>query len=349
MVRIEGIMFEIAVITVILALVFTFTNGFQDASSLAATFIASRSATPKQGVTFIAIMSVLGAVLGGSAVAFTLTGLITTGSGAGTVLILFVAITVAIGWNLVTWWSGLPSSSSHALIGGLIGAGIASAGIGGVFWGIGGLTGQPYQLEGVVKILVFFIFSIIIGFAGSFLLHKLTMLLLRNAKRKINTNIIRLNWMAAAAMGFFNGANDTQKQLGIIALVLFASGLSSTTEVPGWSRIACAVLLSAGIISGGWRVMHTLGNRLFKIEPIHSFDSQFSSGAAIAISTIAGAPVSSTQVITSSVLGVGAAENARRVKWSVGKDIIIAMLVTIPLTALASALMYLIISPFAGV
>ncbi len=341
-------MSEIAVITILLALIFTFTNGFQDASSLAATLIASRSATPKQGVTLIAAMSFLGAVLGGSAVVFTLTGLITTGSGTGTVLILFVAITVAIGWNLITWWFGLPSSSTHALIGGLIGAGIASAGIGGVFWGIGGLAGPSHQLEGVMKILVFFILSIIIGFAGSFVLHMLTMLLLRNAKRKINNGIMRLNWMAAAAMAFFNGANDTQKQLGIIALVLFASGLSSTTDVPAWARIACAVLLSAGIIGGGWRVMHTLGNRLFRIEPIHSFGSQFSSGAAIAISTIAGAPVSSTQVIISSVLGVGAAENARRVKWSVGKDILIAMLVTIPLTTLAAALIYTIIAPFTG-
>jgi PiT family inorganic phosphate transporter len=265
------------------------------------------------------------------------------------VWILFVAITVAIGWNLITWWFGLPSSSTHALIGGLIGAGIASSGIGGVFWGLGALAGPTHQLEGVIKILVFFIISIIIGFAGSFLLHRTTMLMLRNAKRKINNGILHLNWIAAAGMGFFNGANDTQKQLGIIALVLYAAGMSSTLDVPFWGRVVCAVLMSAGVIGGGWRIMHTLGNRLFKIEPIHSFDSQFSSGAAIAISTIAGAPISSTQVITSSVLGVGAAENARKVKWSVGKDIIIAMLVTIPLTAFASALIYTVISPFIGV
>jgi len=342
-------MFEIAFITVILALIFTFTNGFQDASSLAATLIASRSATPKQGVVFIALISFLGAILGGSAVAFTLTGLITTDSGPATVWILFVAMAIAISWNLLTWWFGLPSSSTHALIGGLIGAGIASTGTGGVLWGLGGLMGPSHQLEGVMKVLVFFILSIIIGFAGSFLLHRATMLMLRNAKRTINNGIIRLNWIAAAGMGFFNGANDTQKQLGIIALVLYAAGQSSSLDLPVWARFACAVLMSAGIISGGWRIMHTLGNRLFKIEPIHSFDSQFSSGAAIAISTIAGAPVSSTQVITSSVLGVGAAENARRVKWSVGKDILIAMLLTIPLTTLAAALMYHLISPFTGV
>lgn len=342
-------MLEIAFATVLLALVFTFTNGFQDASSLAATLIASRSTSPKQGVILIASVSFLGAILGGSAVAFTLSGLITTGSETATIWIMFVAITVAICWNLITWWFGLPSSSTHALIGGLIGAGIASAGIGGVLWGIGSLVGPSHQLEGVMKILVFFVISIIIGFAGSFILHKVTMLLLRNAKRQINTGIVHLNWIAAALMGFFNGANDTQKQLGIIALVLFAAGQSSTLDVPFWGRITCAMLMSAGIIGGGWRVMHTLGNRLFKIEPIHSFDSQFTSGAAIAISTIAGAPISSTQVITSSVLGVGAAENARRVKWAIGKDILIAMLVTIPVTTFLAAVMYTAISLFTGV
>lgn len=341
-------MFEIAIITVILAFIFTFTNGFQDASSLAATLIASRSATPKQGVIFIALLSFLGAILGGSAVAFTLSGLISAGSDVATVWIMFVAITVAIGWNIITWWYGLPSSSTHALIGGLIGAGIASAGPAGVLWGIGSLAGPSHQLEGVVKIFVFFIASIVIGFAGSYLLQKLTMLMLRNASRNVNKGIIRLNWIAAALMGFFNGANDTQKMLGIIALVLFAAGLSSTLDVPFWARAGCAVLMSAGMIGGGWRIMHTLGNRLFKIEPVHSFDSQFSSGAAIAVSTIAGAPVSSTHVITSSVLGVGAAENARRVKWSVGKDILIAMLVTMPLTAIMAALIYWGISPFTG-
>jgi PiT family inorganic phosphate transporter len=294
-------------------------------------------------------MTFLGAILGGSAVAFTLSGLLITGSGAETVWILFVAIAVATGWNLLTWYFGLPSSSTHALIGGLIGAGIASAGIGGVYWGLGELMGPSHQLAGIAKVLVFFVVSLIIGFAGGFLMHKVTMLLLRNAKRQINTGIVRLNWVAAAVMGFFNGANDAQKQLGIIALVLFAAGLSVSLDVPLWARVSCAVLLPAGMIGGGWRIMHTLGNRLCKIEPVHSFDSQFSSGMSIAVSTIAGAPVSSTHIIISSILGVGAADNIRRVKWAVGKEILIAMVVTIPFTMLISAILYYLISPFTGV
>lgn len=149
-------------------------------------------------------------------------------------------------------------------------------------------------------------------------------------------------------MAFFNGANDSQKQLGIIALVLFAAGESAAVEVPLWARLTCAVLLALGTLGGGWRIMRTLGRRIFKIEPIHSFDSQVSSAATIALSTLAGAPVSSTHVITTSVIGVGAAENPQRVHWGVGKEIVGAMVVTIPGTALSGALVYFVISLFTG-
>jgi PiT family inorganic phosphate transporter len=149
-------------------------------------------------------------------------------------------------------------------------------------------------------------------------------------------------------MAFSNGANDSQKQLGIIALALFAAGLSAATDVPIWARVACALLIALGTLSGGWRIMNTLGRRIFRIEPVHSFDSQVFSSSSIALSTLAGAPVSSTQVITMSVLGVGAAENAKKVKWEVGKHIIVAMAVTIPVTMAIAAGMYLILSPFTG-
>lgn len=341
-------MFEIAIITVLLAFAFTFTNGFQDASSIAATFIASRSATPKQGVILVAAVSFLGAILGGSAVAFTITGLLLIPSADQTVLVLLVALLTATLWNIITWAVGLPSSSTHSLIGGLVGGGIAAAGLGSISWGLDQLLNPPHQFTGLLKIFFFFVISILIGFSGSFLMHKCTGFLLRNAKRTANTTIIRLNWCAAAVMGFTNGANDSQKQLGIIALALFASGLSTTAEMPMWARISCAILISMGTLSGGWRIMNTLGRRIFRIEPIHSFDSQFFSSASLAFSTFAGAPVSSTQVITMSVIGVGAAENPKKVKWSIGKHILIAMLVTIPVTILISAVLYWLISPLTG-
>jgi len=342
-------MIEIAGFTILIAFMFTFTNGFQDAASIAATFIASRSAQPRQGIIFVAVMVFLGALLGGTAVAFTLSGLLTMDANDETVFVLLVALIVATGWNLLTWKHALPSSSTHALIGGIIGAGIASAGLGGVYWGVIELVQSPHELVGVAKVLVFLVLSVVVGFIGSYCMHKGSGLLLRNAQRSINRRIMHLNWIAAGAMGFGNGANDSQKQLGIIALVLFAAGQSASIAIPLWARIVCAVLLALGTIGGGWRIMNTLGNRIFKIEPIHSFDSQVFSGVSIGLSTLAGAPVSSTHIISSSIIGVGAAENPKKMHWSVGKNVVVAMLVTIPVTAVLSACAYLILFAIWGV
>lgn len=342
-------MLVIVISAVILAFIFTFTNGFQDASAIAATFIASKSASPRQGIVFVASTCILGAVFGGSAVAFTLSELVETDSGLTTVLVVTVGLVSAIFWNLLTWKYGLPSSSTHALIGGLIGAAIAAAGTGSVYWGFSELILPPHELTGFVKIIFFLVISVIIGFVGSYLMQKTTSFMLRNAKRTVNKNIIRLNWIAAALMSFSNGANDSQKQLGIIALVLFSAEITSAMEVPFWARIGCAVLLGLGTLGGGWRIMNTLGNRIFKLHPVHSFDSQFSSGLSIGISTFFGAPVSSTHVISTSIIGVGAAENPKKVRWTTGRDIVAAMIVTIPITMIISGMIYHIISYIARV
>lgn len=341
-------MIEIALLTILLAFAFTFTNGFQDASSIAATFISSRSATPRTGIALVAAMSFFGVLGGGSAVAFTLTGLVSLPTHGMEIAVLFSALATAILWNIVTWKYGMPASSTHALVGGLVGAGIAAAGTGSIFWGVDELLSPTPGLDGFMKILAFFIISILIGFFGSYVMHRATAVLLRNAERSANRTIIGLNWCAAAVMAFSNAANDSQKQLGMIAMMMVASGLALTMEVPLWARFACAILLTLGTVSGGWRIMNTLGRRIFRIEPIHSFDSQIFSASSIALSTAAGAPVSSTQVITMSVLGVGAAENPRKVKWEVGRHVVTAMIVTIPATMLISALLYLVVSPFIG-
>jgi PiT family inorganic phosphate transporter len=343
------VMFEIAVLTILLAFAFTFTNGFQDASSIAATFIASRSASPRSGILLVAGMSLLGAIFGGSAVVFTMAGLISLPHGMVELAVLFVALVTATAWNIITWKFGLPSSSTHSLIGGLVGGSIAAAGTSGVLWGFAELTAPEPELTGFMKIITFFVLSVLIGFAGSYVMHKTTSFLMRNAERQKNRKIVLLNWFAAALMAFFNGANDPQKQMGMIAMVLVAAGFAATPDVPLWARFACAILMALGTISGGWRIMNTLGRRIFRIEPVHSFDSQFFSASSIAISTVAGAPVSSTHVITMSILGVGAAGNPRKVQWGVGRDIILAMVITIPVTMLIAGLLYLIISPLAGV
>lgn len=341
-------MIALAILTVLLAFAFTFTNGFQDASSIAATFIASRSATPKTGIILVAVMSFFGTLLGGSAVAFTLAGLVSVPSGPQELVVIFSALVTATAWNLITGRIGMPASSTHSLVGGLVGAGIAAAGTGSILWGTGELISPSHELTGIAKILAFFVISLVIGFAGSWLMHRTTAILLRNAKRTANRGIIALNWCAAAVMAFSNAANDSQKQLGLIAMVLVASGLALTADVPFWARLASAVLLALGTVSGGWRIMHTLGRKIFRIEPIHSFDSQVFSASSVALSTLAGAPVSSTQVITMSVLGVGAAGNPRKVTWDVGRHILTAMVVTIPVTMAISGVLYLILFPVIG-
>lgn len=334
----------VAFVAVVLALAFTFTNGFQDASSVAATFIASRSATPRKGITLVAGMDLLGALLGGSAVAFTIAHLILVEPGDMLLVIILAALTGAIAWNLITWKYGLPSSSTHALVGGLVGAAVAAEGIGAVLWGWEELTSSAPELVGLVKILLFLVVSVLVGLVGGYLMHKGGQVALRNAKASTNRRVIMTNWAAAAAMGFFNGANDSQKQLGIIALILLAAGLTQELEIQSWARVACACLLAFGTLGGGWRIMRTLGSKIFRVRPIHSLESQLSSGLSIALSTLAGAPISSTHIISSTIIGVGAATNPRKMRWSVGKEIVLAWVITIPITMLISALLYLLFS-----
>jgi PiT family inorganic phosphate transporter len=343
------IMDPVAVAALFLAFAFTFTNGVQNAATIAATFIASRSATPRQGVVIVAGMNVLGAVLGGSAVAFTLSSLIRVAEPSHTLVVLLVALACAAAWNLAAWWRGLPSSSTYALIGGLIGAAVAGTGIGSIDWGVAALTGSAPALEGVVKVLVLLAASVGIGLAGGYAVQWALAVLLRNARRQsTQRRIVEVNWAAALIMAFFNGANDAQKQLGVIALVLFAAGGTVTLEVPLWARAITALLLGLGVLGGGWRVMNTLGHRIFRIEPIHSLSSQASSAFTLAVSTLAGAPVASSQIVTSSVIGVGAAENPRRLNWHVADTVVIAMLTTIPATAALAAIVVFLVAPLAG-
>lgn len=333
-------MLMIITATILLAFLFTFTNGFQDASAIAATFIASRSASPRKGILFIASFAFMGAVLGGTAVAFTISELVTINSGVTTIYVMATGLFSATAWNLLTWKYGLPSSSTHALIGGLTGSAIAAAGIGSISWGLSDLIMPPHELTGFTKIILFLIISVIIGFCGSYAVQKIVSLVLRNARRTVNKKLININWLTAAAMSFSNGANDSQKQLGIIALVIYSAGMSAAIEVPLWARIICALLLGFGTLIGGWRIMDTLGHRIFKIKPVHSFDSQLSSGLSIAISTLFGAPVSSNHIISTSIIGTGAAENPKKVNWSTGRSIVIAMIITIPLTVIISGAIY---------
>ncbi|HON82387.1 MAG TPA: inorganic phosphate transporter [Methanoregulaceae archaeon] len=341
-------MLAFVIVAILLAFVFTYTNGFQIASSVGASFIASRSALPRQGILFIAAMMVLGALLGGSAVAFTISGLLLMEPSDQLVLVVLAALIGATGSNLLTWKFALPSSSTHALIGGLIGAGLAAAGHESIAWGLRDLLVAPHELTGLVKVLVFLILSVVIGLIGGYALHRWVKFLLRNAKRSVNDSLVNLNWIAAGIMAFASGANASQKQLGIIALVIFAAGFSAAPGIPFSARLVCALMLGLGTLTGGWRIMTTLGRKLFRLEPIHSFNSQLSSGVSIALSTFLGAPVSPTQVISLSLIGVGSAENPRKIQWSVGKDIVASFLIIIPATMIVSGVIYLVIGAWTG-
>jgi len=336
------------VITLIIAFAFAFTNGFQDAAAIAATFIASRSATPRTGIIFVAIFNFLGALLGGSAVAFTISGLILLPPDERLVIVILSALVSAAVWNLMTWYRGLPSSSTYGLIGGLTGAGIAAAGVTSINWGVGSLFLPSPELDGMVKILLFLFLSQIIGFAGGYLMQKSTELFLRGARRSANLGIVYVNWAAAAVRAFSSGTNDAQKQLGIIALVLFAGGLYAEVTIPLWARVGCAILLALGTLSGGWRTMATLGRRIFTIRPVHSLDSQISTATSLSLSNLAGAPISPSQVAIASILGVGAAENPQKVRWGTGKQIMATLLITIPATMIIAFVVYLIVKGIIG-
>jgi inorganic phosphate transporter, PiT family len=338
----ELVLFIFAVFALLLALFFAVTNGFNDASATVATIIACGAASPERAVVLASVWGFTGAMLGGTAVALTMIGLVSIPLGQTLVYLVFAALVAAVAWNLICTLRGIPSSSTHALVGGLIGGGIASGGLERVNWGIDNLLSTG-NMTGVTKIVIFLLLSVGIGFAGGFMAQKLMKVLLRNAKWSVNHPLMRSQYITSGLLAFIHGANDAQKAMGMMVLVIASAGWASNTNVPLWVMVACASAMTIGTLGGGWKIIKTLGRRIFHIRPIHSFNSQVSSTIAIVISTIAGAPVSSSQTVASSIIGVGAADNARMVQWSIGRQMIESWLLTIPMTALISGLIFIIL------
>lgn len=334
----------LAVAAALVVLLFDYTNGFNDAANIVATVIASRAMTPVQAVLIVGFFEFLGPLLGGTAVADTIGGFIALGDLEATVslTIILCGLAGAIVWNLLTWWRGIPSSSSHALVGGLAGAVAVSAGADHVAWGFGELFRHGH-FTGITKLLLALVLSPLVGFWAGFFLHRLMLFLLRGASPAINRNLRRAQFFTAAGLAFSHGANDGQKSMGILTLVLLLGGFIHEFAVPFWVMLACATAITAGILSGGWRIVRTLGFSIYKVRPLHALDSQLASAGVIFAASLVGAPVSTTHVVATSIMGIGASERPRAVRWAKAEEISVAWLVTIPGAATVAIASYFMV------
>ncbi|MGI9126430.1 MAG: inorganic phosphate transporter [Mycobacterium sp.] len=326
------------------ALSFALTNGFHDASNAIATLVATRGATPGQAVVLSAVFNMAGAVLLGTAVADTI-GKIVTVPQAQMVAVVGAGLAGATAWNLLTWWLGLPSSSGHALVGGLVGAAVTDGvlsgqgGVGAVHWG--GFEG--WHPTGVIGVLIALFISPPLGFAFAFVLLRFLRLISRRWTTRWEGPVRGGGWIAAAGLSFSHGGNDAQKSMGVIAVLLLASGHTSTMTVPLWAKVITGIALTMGTALGGWRIVRTIGRRIFSLTPVDSFCSQTSSTAVILGASLIGAPVSTTQVVASSVVGVGAGRRRwQHVRWEIVREMGIAWLTTIPAAALLAVIVLLI-------
>jgi PiT family inorganic phosphate transporter len=316
------------VVVIAVALAFDFTNGFHDTANYVATWVGTRAMSPRAAVAVAAVANLAGAFVT-TAVAKTVgKGIIDT--GLATEQTVLAALLGAITWNLVTWWLGLPSSSSHALIGGLIGAALVQSGVKGVEWS--GVW-DKVVLPGLV--------SPVIGFAGAFVLIVLIYRLFFRAPPGVAHRSFRYGQLFSGTwVAFTHGANDAQKTMGVIALALFTNGTIDTFYIPNWVKVVSALTISAGTYAGGWRIIRTLGQRIYKMAPEQGFAAQLSAGTTLYVGTHFGFPISTTQVVTGSVTGAGAARGIAAVRWGVAGNIVTAWVLTLPASAMVAALLF---------
>jgi len=327
----DNIMSQELIIVIILALIFDFLNGMRDASNIVATMISSRAFSPRTALGIAALAEFFGPFLFGVVVAKTIGNDIVQ-SDVLTLEIIASALIGAIIWNLITWYFGIPGSSSHALIGGLMGAVIMGAGLGAI------------KFAGLNRVLLALFTMPLVGFIAGFVITRVIYFLVRGATPRINEFFKRGQWLTALVMAFGQGTNDAQKTMGIIVLSLVISGVLPTFQVPLWVVAVSAGAIGIGTSLGGWRLIRTLGGKFYKIRPLHSFSTQLSSASVILAASLLGAPVSASQVVSSAIIGVGSAERMSKVRWSVAEEMIMAWLITIPASGLLAAGMYLLLA-----
>lgn len=320
------------VLTIILALAFDYINGFHDTANAIATVVSTRVLTPRTAILLAAALNFIGALFA-THVAKTVASGIVVPSMATEVVVLG-AVFAAIVWNLITWFYGIPSSSSHALIGGLVGAAMAHGGTSVVTWD--GL---------LIKVVYPIIGSPLVGFViGFMLMLAIAKFFAHSHPNKAGRTFKTLQILSSSLMAFSHGQNDAQKSMGIITLTLFTHGLISKAEVPLWVMLSCAAAMAAGTAAGGWRIMHTVGQKISRLDPVHGFAAETSSAIVILTAGHFGMPISTTQTITASIFGVASSRRLSAVRWNVAKSVIVAWFVTLPASGLFGALSYWLFS-----
>jgi len=329
--------FTLLILVIVVALIFDFINGFHDTANAIATVVSTGVLRARSAIIMAATLNFVGA-FSGTAVASTIAKDLIDPSLVTQPLVLS-ALVGAIVWNLFTWWFGIPSSSSHALVGGLVGAAWVSIGL------------QGIQATGIEKVLTALVVSPLFGFSAAFLLMIAVYWLVHRVRPAIINRAFRsLQLLSAGFMAFSHGANDAQKTMGVItmALVSYQGHLDPTQNfpVPPWVVVACAVAMGLGTAAGGWRIIHTMGSKIFKLRPIHGFCAETGAAIVLQVASHYGLPTSTTHCITSAIMGAGATTRLSAVSWGVTRRILWAWILTIPISALVSAGFYLIFSNF---
>lgn len=322
---------------ILLVMVYDFTNGFHDAADMIATAIASMAMTPRAAIFIVTVFTFLGPLLGGVAVADTIGEFVKIGGEPEKMAqaVTLGAILTAITFNLITWKFGLPSSSSTSLVSGLIGAGLFAIGSNHIHWGFSELSHG--KIAGFMKIITGLFFSPFAGFIVGFFLIKLMRRLMRRLSVKSKIFLVASQYITVSWLAFSHGTNDAQKGMGVLAMMLYASGIYPSFHVPLWVVLFCASSITAGTLFGGWNIIKTVGYGIYKVKLIHSIADQTGSALVILSSTFFGAPVSTTQVVTTTLMGVGAGERPGHVRWMMAKTIATGWLLNIPSCILLGA------------
>ena len=327
----------LTVVVVSLALVFAFSNGFHDAANVVSTIIMTRAISPRKALLLAGLCEFIAPFFLGAAVARTIgediihISVRTPNTLMISASFLIAALLGAILWNLITWFFGLPSSSSHALIGGMVGAVLVAYGPSKILWG------------GLLYVVASLVISPLLGLMFGMLFLRITLRIFRNATPKVNYFFNRMQIPSSIALALSHGSNDVQKSIGLIAMAFILLGFSTSFHAPLWVIASCGAATALGTASGGWKIIKTVGSRIYRLRSVHAFCTQTSSAVVILGAALVGGPVSTTHVVSSSIMGVGAGQRISAVRWGVARNIILAWVVTIPASAVMAALSFLVI------